>query len=113
MVAVSVAAHDLLGDPAFGGLGLHCVTADPHGYDEAADLCDLFDATSDDLPLVLGHDLSAHHAQTLSSTMQRCGKVARVLLTALCILGPADADDAATLAAHAVRQWGTRKPLAT
>ena len=57
---------------------------------------------------MLAHDLNGQQAQALVRVREAAGSIAQLLFTALCLPGTTDGDDAASLTAFAVRQWGTR-----
>ncbi|MFM7988515.1 MAG: hypothetical protein ACKPKO_55300, partial [Candidatus Fonsibacter sp.] len=89
---------------------VHCIPVDDDGFLQAAALCSAFadGNTDDEPPVVLGHDLNGRQALALVHSLETAGRKVRVVLLALSILNVADADDAATFVAYAVRQWGTR-----
>ena len=58
-------------------------------------------------PILLGHDLNGHQTQAVLHALEAAGCAAQVVVVATYLPSAVDADDAATLAAYAVRQWGT------
>jgi hypothetical protein len=62
----------------FNQLGLHCATADPDGFEEAAMRCNGIEDSDQDTPILRGHDLSAQQVQALTHTVEQCVKVARL-----------------------------------
>ena len=59
-MVVRAVAHDPLGNLEFGQLALHCALATPDGFELAIACCVAEqDANTEELPVVLGHDLNA------------------------------------------------------
>ena len=100
---VSSVVHLLLACPVFGQLGVHCLPADPNGYAEVACIAS---GTEGDAPVILAHDLNGQQAQALLHGLEAANCTAQVFFVALCLPGTTDGDDAATVAALAIRQWG-------
>ena len=105
LAVVSSSAHLLLACPEFGRRGFHCLPADPSGYAEVAR--SVAGATGGG-QTVLAHDLNGQQAQASGHVLAAAGCTAQLVLTALCVPSTTDGDDAASLAAFALRQWGTR-----
>ena len=105
VVIVSSAAHLLLSCPIFGQLGVRCLPADPNGYAEVASTVS---GTAGVAPAALAHDLNGQQAQALVHVLEAASCTVQVFFVALCLPSTTDGDDAASLAAFAIRQWGTR-----
>ena len=60
------------------------------------------------MEVVLAHDLNGQQAQALAHVMEAANCTAQLFFISLCLPGTTDGDDATSLAAFAVRQWGTR-----
>ena len=58
--------------------------------------------------MILAHDLNGQQAQALLHGLEAANCTAQVFFVALCLPGTTDGDDAATVAAFAIRRWGTR-----
>ena len=102
---VSSAAHRLLPCPAFGRMGVRCWPADPSGFAEVAAAAV---GMADRMPVLLAHDLNGQQAQALVHSLEAANCTAQLFFTSLCLPGSTDGDDSASLAAFAIRQWGTR-----
>ena len=57
---------------------------------------------------MLAHALNGQQAQALVHGVEAASRTVQVFFTAFCLPGTTDGDDAASLTAFAVRQWGTR-----
>ena len=104
-VVVSSAAHSLITCPESGRLGFLCLPADPNGY---ADVARIVLDTTGGVPTVLAHDLNGQQPQAVAHAMDAACCTVQLVLAALCLPSMADGDGAASLAAFATRQWGTR-----
>ena len=60
------------------------------------------------MEVLLAQDLNGRQAQALVHALEAASCTAQLFFTALCLPGATDGGDSATLAAFAIRQWGTR-----
>ena len=84
---------------------VRCLPVDPNGY---AEVPSTVSGIAGVAPVVLAHDLSGQQGQALVHVLEAASCTVQVFFVALCLPSTTDGDDAASLMAFAIRQWGTR-----